>query len=453
MKKIRIGIFGAQRGSYFNPPILHEGGEIVAVCERMPQRIEWMKYQLRQAGASDNIAFYTDFDEFINHDMDAVLLANNFTDHAKFAIRLLEKGIHVLCECQSNVTMADGVALVRAAEKSKAHFMLLENYPYMLFNLEMKKIVEGGSLGKILYAEGEYNHSSDKPNYAPGDTTPMRMTVTMSPYEKHWRRFLPRTYYLTHSLAPLMYITGATPKRVTAMPVFAPDIKSHRLVGDRASVMTTLNDDDSVFKFFGCSAFGFTEDSYRFCGEKGQVENVRGSGGKVMLCYSNGYQPEGMEQITYYKPEWKEEDREIALKSGHHGGDYYVIKKFFNVVRGLEKNEFDEYFSTTMASVAILAHRSQLENGVPYDIPDFHKEEDRVKWENDRLTPFYGDDGSEPTLPCCSRPDYRPTEEAVEKYRKALEWYYSDQNPDYMPSEEELKAYLMPINDSLKDNK
>ena len=72
-KKIRIGIFGAQRGSYFNPAILHEGGEIVAVCERLPQRIEWMKYQLRAAGTSDDIAFYTDFDEFINHDMDAVL--------------------------------------------------------------------------------------------------------------------------------------------------------------------------------------------------------------------------------------------------------------------------------------------------------------------------------------------------------------------------------------------
>ncbi len=452
MEKIKIGIFGAQRGSYFNPAILREGGEIVAVCERLPQRTEWMKYQLRAAGASDDIAFYTDFDEFINHEMDAVLLINNFNEHAKFAIKCLEKGIHVLCECQSNVTMADGVALVRAAEKSKAHFMLLENYPYMLFNLEMKKIVEEGSLGKILYAEGEYNHSSDKTNYAPDDTTPMRMTATMAPYEKHWRRFNSRAFYLTHSLAPLMHITGAWPKRVTAMPVFAPT-NGHSMVGDRATVMTTLNDNDSVFKFFGCSAFGFTEDSYRFCGEYGQVENVRGSGGKVMLSYSKGYQPEGTDPVTFYKPEWKEEDREIALKSGHHGGDYFIIKKFFNVVRGLEKNEFDVYFSTTLASTAILAHRSQLEYGVPYDIPDFRKEEDRVKWENDTLTPYYSDDGGEPTLPCCSRPDYRPSEESVKKYREALEWYYSDKNPDYMPSAEELKAYTMPMNDGFEEKK
>ena len=48
-----------------------------------------------------------------------------------------------------------------AAEKSKAKYMLLENYPFMLFNQEMKKIYEGGTLGKILYAEGEYNHAGN----------------------------------------------------------------------------------------------------------------------------------------------------------------------------------------------------------------------------------------------------------------------------------------------------
>ena len=98
-----------------------------------------------------------------------------------------------------------------------------------------------------------------------------------------------------------------------------------------------------------------------------------------------------------------------------------------------------------------MAHRSQLEKGTPFDIPDFRKEEDRVKWENDRLTPFYGADGSEPTLPCCSNPDYRPSKEAVDKLRDALAWYYSPDNPDYLPTPEELKAYTMPIDNYFKE--
>ena len=71
-------------------------------------------------------------------------------------------------------------------------------------------------------------------------------------------------------------------------------------------------------------------------------------------------------------------------------------------------------------AVAILGHRSALEGGTPYDIPDFHTEEARKQYENDRLTPFYGTDGSEPTLPCSSFPDFKPTEKQLELYNEAL---------------------------------
>ena len=56
----------------------------------------------------------------------------------------------------------------------------------------------------------------------------------------------------------------------------------------------------------------------------------------------------------------------------------------------------------------------------PFEIPDFRKEEDCVKYENDRLTPFYGEDGSEPSLPCCSVPDYAPSQEQQDNHWKYL---------------------------------
>ena len=74
-----------------------------------------------------------------------------------------------------------------------------------------------------------------------------------------------------------------------------------------------------------------------------------------------------------------------------------------------------------MSSVAILGHRSALDGGRSIDLPDFRKEEDRALYENDYLTPFWGDDGSEPTLPCCTHPDYKPTEKQLELYHKELE--------------------------------
>ena len=73
-----------------------------------------------------------------------------------------------------------------------------------------------------------------------------------------------------------------------------------------------------------------------------------------------------------------------------------------------------------MSSVGILAHRAMLEGKI-YDMPDFHKEECRKQYENNHLTPFYGADGSEPTLPCCSVTDYKPTEKQLALYDKRFE--------------------------------
>lgn len=405
MKTIRLGVFGLGRGSHFMEIVLANNGEVVALCDRDEAK-------MREAAKAlpETPACYTDFEDFLQHDMDAVFLSNCFHEHAPFAIRCLEKGLHVLTECASNATMAEGVALVRAAEKSKGIFMLAENYPFMQFNQEMRKVYRSGDLGKALFCEGEYNH-------------PFNMNNTeehrhLRPYAEHWRNYLPRSYYITHSLAPLMYITGAKPVRVSAFGCFAPFEEFDYVgtgVGDRAAIITCLNDDDSVYRVTGCAAFGAHENSYRVCGTKGQMENIRGGEGRVMLRYNDWQIPEGQEMQRMYQPEWPEELRALVEKVGHGGGDFFVIREFFNCIREGRQPEFDVYFATTCASVALLSHRSLLEKGVPYDIPDFHREEDRQKYENDWLSPFPGTT-EENRIPCCSHPDYKPDPEKFANY-------------------------------------
>ena len=96
------------------------------------------------------------------------------------------------------------------------------------------------------------------------------------------------------------------------------------------------------------------------------------------------------------------------------------IREFFECITENKKPFFDVYCATTMASVAILSHRSLLERGVPYDIPDFHNEEDLKKYENDTLSPFYKEDGGKPDIPCCSHPDFKPSQEDREHYKMIL---------------------------------
>ena len=280
-KKVKIGVLGGVRGSVMiSYAKRFDDVEVVALCDRSREVLRIQQAKFSQLG----ITFYDSFEAFICHDMDAVFLANYATEHAPYAIRFLGKGVHVLSECLPASTMAECVELVRAAERSSAVYMFAENYPYMKFNREMKKICDGGTLGRILFAEGEYNHPIS------GNETGFILQRRWYPH--HWRNYCPGTYYVTHSLGPLMISTGARPRRVSAFPVTNPgtDVTAPYAAvysTEVAAAITTINDDGSVFRFVGCSSFGAHGNAYRICGEKGQMENLRGHGNTMMLRYNS----------------------------------------------------------------------------------------------------------------------------------------------------------------------
>jgi len=125
--------------------------QLVALCDLWAEK-------LREVGTHLGVATYTDYDKFLRHDMDAVVLANYFHQHAPFAIKALGSGFHVMSECSACKTLAEGVALCRAVEESGRIYMLAENYPFTAFNIEMRRLYRAGEIGRVLYAEGEYNH-------------------------------------------------------------------------------------------------------------------------------------------------------------------------------------------------------------------------------------------------------------------------------------------------------
>ena len=413
MKKLKIGIFGVGRGMDIARNFMLLNCDITALCDFHQERLASAVKEL-----GNSVSAYNNFDEFIEHDMDAVVLANYFHEHAPYAIRCFERGLHVFSECISNGTMAEGVELIRAFEKTHGVvYMLAENYPQMLFNREMQRICKTGTLGKLLYAEGEYNH--------PGDPCDITFKKRYNYFPEHWRNYLGRAYYITHSLGPVMRATGATPRKVTAFYAFAPiteDVPNASRVGDRAAIITTQNDDGSIFRVTGCAAFGGHHNAYRICGTEGQIENLRDSSQRVLLRYNHWSMPEGAQEISTYLPSWNDKDEELIRTSGHGGGDYLTARMFLEAIEEKRQPEhpFDIYSAVTMSSVAILAHRSMLEGGKPFDIPDFRKEEAKKQYENDRLSVFPGEDGSSPELPCCSVTDFKPTDTQMKLFRQKV---------------------------------
>ena len=62
-RTIKFGIFGLGRGSTFYKNILMNNGEIVAVCDISEEKLVNAKKEL-----GEELATYTSFDEFINHE-------------------------------------------------------------------------------------------------------------------------------------------------------------------------------------------------------------------------------------------------------------------------------------------------------------------------------------------------------------------------------------------------
>ena len=135
-KRVRFGVFGAGRGQSMMDFCRQSGGaELVAICDRDESRLSHAK----ETYGGDALACYTDFDEFIQHDMDCVVLANYANEHAPFAVKALKAGKNVFSELLPVQTMKEAVALVEAAEQSGKRYFYGENCCYMPAPKKMKE--------------------------------------------------------------------------------------------------------------------------------------------------------------------------------------------------------------------------------------------------------------------------------------------------------------------------
>ncbi len=370
---IKIGVLGVGRGrSMVEYCRSVKGAKTVAICDNYIPMLDLAKRDYEGEG----ITFYDDFDEFLNHDMDAVVLANYATEHAPFAIKALKRGHNVISEVLPVQTMKEAVELVETVEQTGKKYFFAENCCYMPALKKMKELYQEGVLGNFEYGEGEYMHNCE---------ADWHMHTQGKP--DHWRNLMHACYYCTHSIGPLIHITGLRPVKVSGFEVAYND-RMYRMGAKAAPIgleIITLENGGILKSVHGVGCAGHSI-WFSINGSKGRMESSREDeeNGDVQTLFVNCDENEGDNNSKPVNTSTRDALSRLAESSGHGGADYYLMHHVIEALRGRENADvIDVYEAMDMFLPGMFAYFSALEGGIPVEIPNMRNPEEREKWRND----------------------------------------------------------------------
>jgi predicted dehydrogenase len=372
MNKLRIGILGASRGMDFAMRILpgYEFAEIAAVCESYPDLLEKSRRFFRENGLS--VLCCESFDELLDAGIDAVIIANYANEHAPYAIRALERGIHVYSEVQPVQTLDEACRLCDAVEKSGKVYAYGENYCYFDSTFAMRRHYEAGEIGEAVCLEATFCN----------DCSPKWHLLTRGKRD-HWRNYVPSSFYCTHSIGPILFSTGLRPVRVSGLE--APRLSHMAEKGARCGGGAVLSMELSNGGMaHSLNTNGFRHPyiaSYRMFGDRGTIEAVPDV--ITVFRHTEGFDYDvrseraGAPTFRYRPP------LELGPYSNSDATAFgYFVAKILGDPIG-EEYSIDVYRALDMALPGLLGYRSVLEGGKPYPVPDMRDPSVRERYRGD----------------------------------------------------------------------
>lgn len=416
MNKIKIGVLGATRGMDFLSKVLlnHPYAEVTAICENHTGLLEKVKSEAMNMSANINV--FADYDEFIDIGLDAVIIANFANQHAPYAIKALNKGINVLSENLPSQTMKEAVELCEAVEKSGKIYAYGENYCYLPQVLEMRRIFESGEMGELMHVEGNFINDCS-----------FRWHLLTRGDRNHWRNFVPSTFYCTHSIAPMLTVTGRRAETVVGMETQRMSYMAEVGARSGSAAMEIMQLDNGAMGKSINGNYRRVGDvcEYRFIAENGTVETDITNFGDIRICKAD--KEHSNYDVYNLKPPYKFDEfemhsyKEIEKMWLFEKSDVYLINAFIQSILGNEKAKkymIDIYRALDCSTVGLLAYRSILDGSTPIKIPNMRNKEEREIWKNDNKSTdasiSFGDD----LLPTCKSGFVEVEDEVYERVAK-----------------------------------
>jgi predicted dehydrogenase len=355
MVKLRCGVVGLGRGKLFIKVLSSiKDCRVVAACDQNPAVFEGLS----------GIETFTDYDKFLDQKLDVVAVISPAPYHYEQSVKALERGAHVLCETPCVYTVDEARKVVSLVQKSGLKYMLAEQCIWMGFALTLRRMAEEGKFGEITYAEGDYTHDCRGLMLeVNGKWIPYAERDKHPEARKTWRATnLPPITYCSHTLGPILKITGARAvsalglavKGKTAPELCPTDLESGLFETDRGGVIRLTNG------FCVAHPYGLF---YKFVGTRGSAVMMR-LGGDVARWYS---------ELDGGPENWKTMTPDMLERPDRRSPEEAMVEEFIESIRKDSKPPLDVHESLDMVLPGVLAHQSAQKGGAKLPVPDTRK--------------------------------------------------------------------------------
>ena len=323
---------------------------VVAVCDTNGE-------VARAAAARVGAVTYEEYEQFLQHELDVVVVATPVSTHARYVIAALERGCHVLGE----VPLADSIeecrAVAAAVERTGRQYMLAENMCFMPYLDAWKAFLAAGRLGEVFYAEAEYLHGGRTPRSSNEPPT--------------WRTGRPPILYPTHSLGPLLELLGDHCVSATGMGAAGPVARDRGWFDAEVALLRTGK--GTLIKLLRGTGIVREPMLHYFVlyGTAGTIETRREGTGFLGFRGFFADVPHLQGMIDF--PITDRHPAVPGVGGGHGTWEQVMIPAFVQALQREERVPIDVYRAADFTVPGIIAHASALQGGTPLDVPNLRE--------------------------------------------------------------------------------
>ena len=279
----------------------------------------------------------------------------------------MQRDIHVLCEVPAAVNLEEARELVQVAKRSRAAYMMAENYCYIRSNVIVRELVRAGLFGEVYFGEGEYVHE-------------LKHLNEITRWRRKWQTGINGATYPTHSFGPVYQWMN---ERAVAVSCAG---SGHHYQDPRGD---NYENEDSITLLCRMEKGGLVNVRvdmlsnrphcmayYSLQGTKGCFEAPRAPqcGLPRIWLADRSADPNEWRPLADFEEEFTPERyRQLsaaALATGHWGADHIVVLEFVEAILNARDPDIGIHQALDMTLPGLVSQESIREGGAWRPVPD-----------------------------------------------------------------------------------